>query len=258
MTAVFKPLSNDLYAIPKAQILFKPAGSDSFVLLGDTDAVSVEPQVEETERYSNEGGVRQLAKTVVTQVDAVLSMTLMQLSDANRALSLLGELEDETQTAAVGEVMQFTDIVIDNIYQLGHVNVDNVVVTDGTGLINYVLNEHYRLDAQAGFVQPIAKPPGSDADIEVTYDGLVIVAADGMKKFGLASKTENRGSVIIRATNEVGPKTLLELWDVQLRPNGAREYISEADFSGLEITGRVFRDENQILGYELGRERNLI
>ena len=57
----YKPLSNDLYSIPKAQLLFKPQGSETFELLGDSDEVTIETTVEETERYTNEAGIRLLA-----------------------------------------------------------------------------------------------------------------------------------------------------------------------------------------------------
>ena len=33
----FRTLPNELYAIPKAHLMFKPQGEDAFILLGDTD-----------------------------------------------------------------------------------------------------------------------------------------------------------------------------------------------------------------------------
>ena len=255
---IFKSLSNELYSIPKAQILFKPLGAVAFELLGDADDVTIEPTIEESERFSNEGGVRLLAKTVVTQVDATVNMTLMQLSNRNRALSLLGLLEFETQTAALAQVYLIEDVDhSDKVYQLPHIDLANVSVTDGAGAVPYVLNTHYRLDAPTGMIQFIAKPAGSDDDAEITYDGQAIVVGDKVAKFGIASQTENRGTLIIRGTNEVGPKSFVQLHDVQIRPDGGRAFISETDFSGVAVVGRVFRDENQDPGYELGFERDI-
>jgi hypothetical protein len=255
---IFKPLSNDLYAIPKAQIMFQPAGTDRLELLGDTDEVTLETTVEETERYTNEAGVRILAKTIVTQVDALLNMTLVQLSDRNRALSLLGEPVNTTQAAAVATVKTFADVEhTDKIYALDALDVDNVVVTDGAGSVTYTIEVDYKLDAKAGFVQLINKPVGADDDLEVTFDSAAILATDGLAKIGIANKTENRGKLIIRGTNEVGPKVMLVLHDVQLRPSGGRAYISETDLDTVEVEGRVFRDENQPAGYELGYEQEI-
>jgi hypothetical protein len=258
MSIQFKPLSSDLYSIPKAQILFKPEGADAFELLGDADEVTVEPTVTETERFTNEAGVRLLAKTIVTQVDAKLVMTLVQLSDRNRALALLGLLDYETQTVQTAHNMALTAVdYSDKIYMLDHIDVTNVVVKDGAELVTLVLGTDYKLDAKAGFVQLINKHAGSDADLSITYDAPAIVTADGVAKIGLASKTENRGTVIIRGTNEVGQQTMLQLHDVQLRPSAARSYISATDFANVKVEGRIFRDENQAAGYELGFERNI-
>lgn len=255
---IFKPLSNDLYAIPKAQIMFKPQGSSAFELLGDTDDVNLEATVEETERYTNEAGVRILAKTIVTQVDALLSMTLVQLSDRNRALSLLGEPVNVTQSAVAAGTVTIEDAdYTDKIYPLGALNVSDVVVTDGAGTTTLTIDVDYKLDAKAGFIQLINKPVGADDDVEVEFDAPAIVDADGLAKIGIANKTENRGTLIIRGTNEVGPKVMLVLHDVQLRPSGGRAYISETDLDTIEVEGRVFRDENQPAGFELGYEQEI-
>lgn len=258
MATPFKPLSNDLYSIPKAQIMFKPSGEDNYILLGDADDVTIEPTVEETQRFSNEGGVRQLAKTVITQVDALLSMTLVQLSDTNRALSLLGLLEYHTQTTVTAHAIDLTAVDhADKIYPLEHIDVTNVVVTDGAELVTYTLNTDYRLDAKAGFIQLINMPVGADGDLHIEYDAPTIDATDKLAKIGIASKTENRGALIIRGTNEVGPKVMVQLHDVQIRPSAQRNYIAETDFDTIEVEGQIFRDENQPAGYELGFERSI-
>lgn len=256
----FKPLSNDLYSIPKAQILFKPEGQENFELLGDSDEVTIAINVEETERYTNEAGIRLLAKTIVTQVDAELSLTLVQLSDRNRALSLLGELTNEAQAADAAAVVNIADVETDDkIYQLDHFNITSITsVTDGIAAENYVEGTHYRVDLSGGFIQFIDKPAGADDDVVVTYVAPEVLAADEVRKIGIASKTENRGTLIIRGTNEVGPRSLVQLHDVQLRPDGERNYVSETDLDTIEVIGRVFRDENQATGFELGFERDLL
>ncbi len=258
---IFKPLSNELYSIPKAQILFKPLGAEAYELLGDADDVTVTPTVEQTDRYTNESGIRTKVKTIVTQIDAVLAMTLVQLSNTNRALSLLGEATMDTQIAAVDQIFLIEDADYnDKIYKLPAFEIDpaSVVVTDGNVVpVDLVLNVHYRIDVDAGFIQLIAKPVGSDTDVSVTFDALAVTAEDGRAKIGIASKTENRGSIIIRGTNETGPRVLLHLHDVQLRPSGERSYISETELDTIAIEGSITRDDTQESGYELGYERLL-
>lgn len=256
----FKPLSNDLYSIPKAQLLFRPQGQETFELLGDSDEVTIETAVEETERFTNEAGIRLLAITIVTQVDATVNMTLVQLSDRNRALSLLGELDAAIQTLDATVVKNISDVLTnDAIYQLdGDFDVTITSITDGAGTETYIEGTHYRVDRAGGFVQFIDKPAGADDDAIITYSRPEVVAADERAKIGIASRTENRGTLIIRGTNEVGPRLMVTLHDVQLRADGSRNYISETDVDSIAIVGRVFRDENQPSGFELGQEQLLI
>jgi len=255
----FQPLSNDTYIIPKAQILFRPEGQETFELLGDTDEVTLATNVEETERYTNEAGIRLLALTVVTQVDAELGLTLVQLTDRNRALSLLGLLQSAEQTAFTAKEKTITGVDTSNkVYQLdGDFDVTVTGITDGGGLIDYVEGVDYRVDRAGGWVNFTSTPAGADADAIITYDGAEVLTSDERALVGIASRTENRGTVIIRGTNEVGPRVQLTLHDVQLRPDGERNYVSETDFDTIEVIGRVFRDETKSSGLELGFEQRL-
>lgn len=256
----FKPLSSDLYSIPKAQILFKPLGNDAFELLGDADDVTITINVDETERFTNEAGIQQLAKAIVTKVDAVLGLTLVQLSDRNRALSLLGELDFEVQTADAAAVVNILNVEIDDkIYQLDHFNITSITsVTDGVTLETYIADVHYKVDLSGGFMQFIGQPAGADPDVIITYNAPEVLSSDEVSKIGIANKTENRGTLVIRGTNEVGPRSLVQLHDVQLRPDGERNYVSDVDLDTIEVVGRIFRDDSQPEGFELGFERELL
>jgi hypothetical protein len=258
-SAPFTPLPNTLYSIPKAQILFKPEGEEAFELLGDADAVEIEPTVEETDRFTNEEGVRKKVLTIVTQVDATLTLTLAQLTDRNRALSLLGELNLFNQVAAVGETFQVTTVEVGKIYQLnGFVNIDPGTITIEDSLaVPYVDQVNYKLDVETGLLEIVSKPAGADDELNVTFDALAIDDADQRAIIGLASKTANRGKLIIRGTNEVGPRVQIVLHDVQLRPAGGRSLISDSELDAIEIEGDIFRDETQPAGLELGYEYRL-
>lgn len=258
---IYQPLSSDFYTIPKAQILFQPKSSPQLPLeiIGDADNVKLDIKVTKVDRYTNEGGLRLLVREAVTQIDADLSMTLVQFSDRNRALSLLSDLQYETQTAAPGHVMTLTaPDFSQKIYMLDHMNVTNVVVTDDSIVpIVSVLNVDYKLDAKAGFIQLLNKHAGATANIVITYDAPVIVANDKIANLALGTKSENRGKVIIRGTNNVGPQMMLTLNDVFLRPAAARDYIVENSFDKLQIAGVAFRDPSQPPGFELGFERTI-
>ena len=69
---LFSPLSSNFYSIPKATIFFKPTGDLAFKLLGDADSVEIATEIEETDRFTNESGLRTKVRTVITQIDLVL------------------------------------------------------------------------------------------------------------------------------------------------------------------------------------------
>lgn len=255
----FRTLPNELYTIPKAHLLFRPDGDDDFQLLGDTDEIAIEPTVEEIERFTNEAGIRKLAVTITTQVDATVSFTLAQLSDINRALSLLGEVQELTQTNQVGLTVNRTAPPHEGeIIQLAGMQVENVVVEDGVQTTTYTEGDDYRVDYSGGFVQLLNVPVGADGDVVITYDTKAVLGADGFKQIPIANKSENRGTLVIRGTNEVGKRVMVTLHDVQLRPSGERNYVSAEEIDTIEIEGRVFRDETQPAGLELGYEQDLV
>jgi len=255
----FRTLPNELYAIPKAHLLFKPQGDAAFILLGDTDEITITPTVEEIERFTNEAGIKKLAITIVQQIDAVVNFTLAQLSDVNRALSLLGDSTDLLQASQVGLTKSFTSPAHDGeIFQLDAFEVENVVITDGATTTPYVLDTDFKLDSAGGFVQLLSIPAGGDGDVEITYDGIEVLSADGFKKIGIGSKSSNRGKLIIRGTNDQGPRVMVTLHDVELRPDGERNYVSDEDIDTIEIVGRVFLDETQPPEFQLGFEQDLI
>lgn len=252
---LFAPLSNDLYSIGKATIWFKPTGETDFTLLGDSDDVSIAMEVTEQDRFNNECGLRRKARTVVTELEATLSMTLVQLSDLNRALSLLGDAVTYTQAAdAVHNQVEVGEGTL-GIKELDSPFIDagTFVMTDGIA-VPYVLDTHFKLDAQGGYVQIIDIPGGADSDLDMTYDILEVVAADGKNKIGIGSNSDQRGTLVIRGCAAVGPNVRVTLHDVQLRPSGDRSYVSETDFDTIEIEGSIFLDTGQPAGFELGEE----
>jgi hypothetical protein len=188
--SVLDPLSNDFYVIPVAELYFKPAGSVEHINLGSADAISLEIQVQEQEKYAAVRGVRTLVKRSVTQVNASVSMTLAQMTPFARAASLMS-------TAEVSEPAEF--------FLLG----DQVL------------------------------------ELEV-----------GGHKSGIANNTSLRGELVIRGTNTDGPKSLVVLWDVELRPASARSLTGE-EFGSLELTGSAYPASGKPAGYELGQEATL-
>lgn len=107
--SILDPLSNDLYVIPVAELYFKPAGEAEFINLGSADAISLEIQLQEQEKYAAVRGVRTLVKRTVTQVNASISMTLAQMSPFARAASVMATAE----VADVGETIELNGEILE-------------------------------------------------------------------------------------------------------------------------------------------------
>lgn len=188
--SILDPLSNEFYTIPVAELYFKPAGSADHINLGSADAISLEIQVQEQEKYAAVRGVRTLVKRSVTQVNASVSMTLAQMTPFARAASLMSNAE----TSGAAEFFVIGDQVL---------------------------------------------------EIET-----------GGHKSGIANNASLRGELVIRGTNVDGPKSLVVLWDVELRPASARSLTGE-EFGTLELTGSAYPVAGKPAGYELGQEATL-
>ena len=252
---LFLPLSSNFYSIPKATIFFKPTGALIFELLGDADTVEIATEIEETDRFTNECGLRTKVRTVVTQLDLTLSMSLAQLSPFNRGLSLLADSVAHTQSADPAHTQTIIGGGVLGIYELDSSFLSSLSVTDGdVSPVSYVLNTNYKIDLLGGYIQIILIPGGADADLDLTYDIDAVVAGDEKDKIGIGNNSDIRGAMVIRGTGDVGPNVKLKLHDVQLRPSGARNYISETDFDIIELEGNIFRDDTQPSGFELGEE----
>lgn len=258
----FKPLSTDFYSIPKAQIFFRDEGAAAYVLLGDADNVTVEAKPDLLDRYTNETGIRTLTRSFVTLVTVEANMTLLQLTDTNRAMALLGNLTYDAQLAVVGHVQTITAAQFDEkIYPLDHKQVDaaTVVVTDDAiAPVTYVLNVDYKIDAAAGYIQILQKHAGATANVVITYNANAVTANDKVARIGVGGRSDFRGSLIIRGTNALGPRLELNLPLCQLHPTKPRNFISEKDLTNIDINVRVFRDDTQAAGFEFGYERKII
>lgn len=251
---LYQPLSTDGYSISKAYIFFQPTGDDAFINLGDADLVEIATEVEKVERFQRNEGLKTKVLTVVTQIDVALTMTLLQASPFNRALSLLGDTAPFTQSLDAAHLQTIVGGGILGIFQLDASFVSSLSITDGATTTPYVLGTDYFVDLVGGFVQIIAIPGGADADLKITYDIDAVIEADGKDVVTVASNSNIRGKLVVRGAPEVGPNLLLELHDVLLSPSGNRAYIADAEFDTIEIEGEIFSDSTQAAGFELGRE----
>ena len=92
---------------------------------------------------------------------------------------------------------------------------------------------------------------------ELVIGGEVIQFTSGGHKSGIASNPSIRGELVIRGVNAEGPKSLLRIWDIEIRPASARAFISDTEFATIELTGAAYPKAGKAPGYELGEELTL-
>lgn len=87
--------------------------------------------------------------------------------------------------------------------------------------------------------------------------GEIVEFQSGGHKSGIANNATLRGELVIRGVNAEGPKSLLRLWDVEIRPASARSFISDTEFATIELSGAAYPKAGKAAGYELGEELTL-
>jgi hypothetical protein len=87
--------------------------------------------------------------------------------------------------------------------------------------------------------------------------GEIVEFMSGGHKSGVANNPTLRGEIVIRGVNAEGPKSLLRLWDVEIRPASARSFISDTEFATIELSGAAYPKAGKAAGYELGEELTL-
>jgi hypothetical protein len=232
------------YVIPKGYILARFAGNDYFEELGDTDSFTITVDVTRDERKDNRFAVARTSDSQVTDITVSTSFTLMQHTNRNRALGVMGSVGTLTQTAGTGVSVEFTDLVANQIYWLQRFDLTNVVVTDGaaTDPVTYVSGVDYLVDVKSGFFQPLKDLEA----VEITFGATAIADTAKRLKTGIGGNPDLQAEIIHVGNSLKGEKVFTRLWAVRLSPSGGRGYIG-TERQGLEISGQAQIDTARAL-----------
>jgi hypothetical protein len=251
MSTILSPLSSGLYTVGKGVLHFYPladiADPDSYdkgYRIGDCDSFTAQVEITEGERFSNEYGIRTLALKTLDDVKATITIAAAQLSNLIRAASLLGSEGTFSQVAAAGRTKSIAEV---GVYFLGGYGITNLAVTK-SGAVPAVAGTDYKIDAPSGQFEALI------ADLDLTYD---IPAIASRFATGVASGTGIRGMLIYRGVNARGVKSLVRLHDVELRPTGARGFISDSEVQVTELSGTAYPVGGQPEGFAIGYETDL-
>ena len=253
MAKQLRPIPSDGLSVERANVIMSDVGTNEFTDIGDVEGISISLSFEEIERYGKNFGTKQLRRSDITGINMALSMETVDMTRFMRTLAV-GAKEGSyaTQTAATSEVFTITSVKAGKVYKLPHRNLSAVTVDDGTGMVPYAVGVNVVILEESGYIQVLSVPTGADADVTVTYDAPAIGEVDDIMQVGIGSNFNIRKTLHIIGINDIGPRDLLVVHDVQLRPEGDRGLVGGDDYSSLSITGRVFADPSQEKGLELG------
>ncbi|MCF7728659.1 hypothetical protein [Sulfitobacter sp. M22] len=252
MATQLRPLPNDQLQVGRANVLIGEVGGTIFDDFGDCESFAITVNVEEIERYGKNNGVKQLRRTDVIQVDAEITIEALDMTPQLRALSVGADLGSYfLQTAETAATFDIVSVEAGKIYELPHRKLSNVAIEDGMG-VPYVENIDYVLMDESGYLQIIKIPATADADLTVTYDAAEITADDGSFMAGIGSNFNVRRAIRVVAINKIGPRDMLVLHDVQIRPNAEKAMIGGDEYGSITLTGKVFIDPTQDPEFGLG------
>lgn len=221
-TTILRPLANSLYTEGRGVAHFypflnpdDPTSYGPGVRLGDMDALTLTVEVTDGEtRFSKEYDVKTATITPVDEISCKLDLTVAQLSETAVMAALMGKRAPFTQAAqtdqnrivAAGEVVflgGFDAIITEAV----------VTGTQEPALIG----TDYLFDSVSGQLQAVR-------GVEVTYS---IPAVSDRIKIGIASGEMPRGMLIFRGVAKQGKNKIWRIHDVQLKPSGGLDLISE-------------------------------
>jgi hypothetical protein len=248
------------YVISKGFALARFGNDTHFQELGDMDNFVLNIDVTRDERKDNRYGVARTSDSQVTEINVTFSATLMQHTNLNRSLGVMGSNLTLTQAAGGSTTVTIETAKANQLYWLQKLDLTVVTVTDGDeeDPETLVLGTDYQIDTRSGFIQPLADFP----KIAVTFTAAEITAASKRLITGIGGNPDIEAEIIYIGNATKGQKPFLRLWKARITPTGGRGYIG-TDRTGIEIEGTLQIDTAKALAmgnadeYAFGYETTL-
>ena len=220
--------------------------STGFRHLGNVDSFTVNTAVEKLTKKNAMDGMKGIYAEVIIGTTVTATMAMTEFDPENLALAMLGVTSAFTQAAQAAVTDQTfgpdaADVMLDRWYDLGALN---VVVTDVKQGTTTLAAEDYEVNATAGMIR--LRPEGAAvAGQELTWSGSVpaITAANNKSivKALAAGSIKGRLKYISADNQVIGPKTIINVPNITLAPDGDLGFISE-EFGTFNLAGTIAAD----------------
>jgi hypothetical protein len=237
--------SGENLLVGKGQVLFDRFDSNGlrtgFRHLGNVESMEMTTADDKIQKFSSMSAGAPLYKEVNRRRTVTLKLTMDEFDPENVALALMGATSVLVQaaTAVVGEAI-FPSTVPGSFFKLAKLG-PHTAVTITFGATPGVLGVDYRLvDAKAGIYQILLGTAMTGA-VTASYTPTAYTGTTGPKVVGGGTAGVIQGALLFIGDPSTGPKTMVEVWRLNISPDSALGLISD-DFASLGLTTSVLDD----------------
>ena len=149
-----------------------------FRAVGNVSVLTIGNETTEFEHKESQSGVRAIDLTLVTEIKVNVTFTMESLISENLALTLKGLQTD----VAASTVTDVAGVAYHDLWTpLEHISVSAFVLTNTGGIVTYVLDTDYELDAAAGAFRTLSTGTITDTQaVEWDYSFAIQETVDAL------------------------------------------------------------------------------
>jgi len=214
---------------------------NGFDFTGNVQGVAISSEVTSQQLFSSTQASGALVDKSRTQIAYTLTLSGMnEFTIENLKLFLAGTQNPKAQAAGSAVGKTFTNVVVGKYYDIGDRQISAVVVEEGSSPL--VAGTDYEVNTEFGIIRFLdggAIIDGDDPQVTYTRPELTIdqvrIATAGPYTAHLLYLADDAN------TGNAGAHDRLEVWKVDLAPDGELNLISE-DYSGFSLSCAILSD----------------
>lgn len=215
---------------------------NGFDFNGNANSISLASDITQVEIYSSTEAAGALLDSARTRIGYTLTASFNEFTMKNLEYCLAGTRNTKSQMIQTAIAVPFADVVAGRYYDTGYRRITDVIVYKTPGSTPLVSGTDYVLEADSGLVKIIdggAIVNGDDIAIEFDAPALTIdqirIAKSGPKIAHLLYLADDAN------TGGVAAKDRLEIWRVDVAPEGELQFISD-DYGAFSLSMKVLTD----------------
>jgi hypothetical protein len=220
--------------------------------LGNVEALAVNIADELVEKYSSVTHSAPLAAQALKRRTATLTITADEYTYKNMGLALMGDQDTYSQASATITAEAAKVPVLGTWFKLAKRKISAVTVKKGA--TTYVLGTDYVLDTDTGRVKPLTTGAMVTGDaITVDYTAAAMLTTAALNAIDIGTSSTIKGFMRFIPDPSAGPSHELELWSVQINPEGDLSGFISDDYGTFQLKAKILDDSANHPSSPLGR-----